>query len=184
MEREARIFSNYLAHSPSHLTGQGKQSRARLLVLRACSPFPGSPPPLSPAATLQCTQDHPNRICKPPNEVDCKRQNDMRNVFFSPFWGGGSSGKQYMSGGGKVTGKGESRREVNTLWLHLILISLPLQRVAALHYWRWVVLQSLIYWPTYWSSPLQKEPASSEWNLRGDCAFTTCVSLGAHKHTM
>lgn len=24
----------------------------------------------------------------------------------------------------------------------------------------------------------------AEWNLSGDCTFTTCVSLGAHKHTM
>lgn len=48
LEREAGIFSNYLAPSPSHLIGQGRHSRARLLVLGACSPFPGSPPHLSP----------------------------------------------------------------------------------------------------------------------------------------
>lgn len=81
LEREAGIFSNYSAPSPSHLTGQGRRSQARLLVLGACSPSP----PLSPLQQPCNAQDHPNRICKPPNEVDCKRQNDMRNVFLR--WG-------------------------------------------------------------------------------------------------
>lgn len=119
LEREAWIFSNYSAPTPSHLAGQGRQSRARLLALGACSPPPRQPcPSLSPAATVQCTQDHPNRICKPPNEVECKRRNDMRNAFFFFFLCGGGGflrGEQWMSGGDKVTGKRESGREVNTL---------------------------------------------------------------------
>ncbi len=39
----------------------------------------------------------------------------MRNVFFFPLEVGGACWEQRMSGGGEVTGKGESRRKVNAL---------------------------------------------------------------------
>ncbi len=74
---------------PSRRAGEAKSSS--FISIRGLFPSPRQPyPSLSPAATVQCTQDHPNRICKPPNEVDCKRRNDMRNVFFFFFflmWG-------------------------------------------------------------------------------------------------
>lgn len=49
---EAGIFSNYSPSSPSHLTGQGGQSQARLLVLGACPPSHADLPPLSPLQQL------------------------------------------------------------------------------------------------------------------------------------
>lgn len=113
----------------SRRAGEAKSSS--FISIRGLSPPPmQTSPSLSPAATVKWTQDHPNRICKPPNKVDCKRQNDMRDFFC----GWGSFGEQWMSGGGKVTAKGQSRREVNILWLHLFTVFLLLQWVASLHY--------------------------------------------------
>lgn len=52
---------------------------------------------------MLCAQDHLNRICKLLNEVDCKRQNNMGNVFPCMVGRGRFPG---VRGGGKKMGKG------------------------------------------------------------------------------
>lgn len=92
------MFSNYRGPSPL------RAEEALVLALEI--------PPSTPAVTMRCAQDHLNSICKRLNEVDCKRQNNMGNVFPCMVGRGRFPG---VRGGVKKMGKGAGRLQYDSV---------------------------------------------------------------------